>query len=185
MNKRAIDVDLYHLRPFVSALCIYKRLPRATPVTAHGKHFSFDNMLGIYSYYKLNGRFDGMKRNLPSLWWISDGQLYIRSESIFLMYAKYNWIKYAFFWFLYPYFMIAMILSALRAPEHMGGCQKWFLRASLFLPSVYMKVLKKVLKWQGLNLYNVFCDYYSTYNPYPEEHPTVEEAQLLLLKGEF
>ena len=98
-------------------------------------------------------------------------------EFLFLVYAKYSWVKYVFGILLYPYFMASMILSINRAPSHMGGIQKWFLRASLFLPSIYMKVFNKRLKSKGLTLYQVFYGYYSTYNPTPDHHLTVKESR--------
>lgn len=185
LNGENVHLHINERLSSYGIISILKRNPRPTPISKMGAHISYDNVLGIYAFYKMSSRWEGTKKRLPSLWWLSEDKVYIRAESIFLMYAKYNWFKFATLGLVYPYFMAAMILSAFRAPEHMGGTQKWFLRASLFLPSAYMKMLKLVLKWQGLNLYNVFYDYYKTYNPNPDDHLSVVQAQRLLIKGEF
>ena len=151
-----------------------KRYPRATAISDDkGRgHCSYDNVLGMYAFYKMSPRWEGVKNRLPSLWWWSEGKVYIRPESIFLMYCKYGFIKYVFGFVLYPYFMVAMILSLSEMPKESSGAQKWFLRSYLFLPSIYFKVAEKYLKLKGMSFKDVFREYYKY-----EDHPTVEEAK--------
>jgi len=134
-----------------------------------GEHFSFDEMLGVYSFCTKEQR-----RKLP-LWWYKNGRPYVRLEIIFLLASKYDLLMCL----LLPFFAIQMMISINRAPEHMGGAQKWFIRCSM-MPEVFFRFTSWYLKKKGYSWYDVFYGYYKTYNPDPDLHPIVAKSKSIL-----
>lgn len=135
-----------------------------------GEHFSFDEMLGVYLY-----SFPQNVSELP-LWWEVDGKSYIRTESIFFLAVK---CKILMYFLIIPYFLPSMLISLKRVPKHMGGAQKWFVRCFM-MPRWFYSFTTWTLNKFGYTWYDVFYEYYSTYNSNPDEHPIVAKSKPIL-----
>ena len=90
----------------------------------HGKHFSFDNMLGLYSYAIMTNNLEGLEK-LPKYYW--NRRLWLRPQEIITFnILKRDWDEWAIK-LLYPFCKVSMM----KDKKHTSGRLLWILRAMM------------------------------------------------------